>query len=182
MRRLLTRWAQWIGRDVSVFTAGAVVGFVVAAARTANRRERTASAGGGSEGRRRFERAWEETLEGLASVWERGRPRPVVDVESLSRILGVLPGGGSMDVYSLAPGIVELVGTASDERGAARLIAAAEAHPGVTAVVNRIWITPLGQPPESDSAHANSGGAMPGDADTGRATPGDADPGDESPV
>lgn len=135
----------FLGRDLSVFVAGALLGLLAGAwLRRDDGPEEEARPS--SRGWDRLERAWEETLEGWASVREWRRAQRPVDLEALTRRLRELPGGEAVTAYSLGPGIVELVGNAENDERAAALLRAAEEHEGVRIVVNRIWTAGAGVP------------------------------------
>lgn len=91
--------------------------------------------------------AWEETLDGLASVRERVLGSPEVDLIGLQLRLDALPGGQEIRVRDLGDGIVEVVGSAPDAESVEALVSILADEPGVDVVVNRVW-TPESAAPQ----------------------------------
>lgn len=134
----------------SSLLAGAALG---AAASWLVTRRRTASDPG-----ERVARAWDETLQGLASARERMRARRAPDLDALRARVRASAGAERLEVRSLGSGIVEVVGTASEDLELDPLLDRLSAEDGVCVVVNRIW-TPRSARPTGSATEPPSGRA-----------------------
>lgn len=130
-----------------IFAAGAALGALAAALVVSCREPRPAAVGGDAEledpsvlsdGWKRIERAWDGTMSGLAAIRD-GWLQEEADLEAINELVHQLPGASGLEVHSLAPGILEIIGAAEAEEVAVDALQAVAAQAGVETVVNRIW-------------------------------------------
>lgn len=128
-------------------SAGLVLGWILSrrSLRSPTGTARADLGGGGARDQVAALRArWSEALDGAVETLLAARERmlreaPPVDLGELGSGLAEVDGGEGVHLRDLGGGIIEALGSATDEAAVGRVLSYLRSAPGVAVVVNRIW-------------------------------------------